>query len=105
MRKRELSAPVAPVAPATPDTPWNRAPVHPGHDLANLLAVHEMTQAQLANRIGRPKKTINEIVKCKAAISAKTAVDLEAVFEPSADFWLAAQAAWDLAQERRRRLG
>ncbi len=33
-----------------------------------------MSQAELANRTGRPEKTINEIIAGKAAITARTAL-------------------------------
>ncbi len=38
----------------------------PGETLALLLEDRGMTQADLALRTGRPRKTINEIIKAKA---------------------------------------
>ncbi|MBM4285650.1 MAG: helix-turn-helix domain-containing protein, partial [Deltaproteobacteria bacterium] len=46
-----------------------------------------MSQAELAERTGRPKKTINEIIKGKAAISPDTALQLERVLGIPAAFW------------------
>jgi addiction module HigA family antidote len=47
-----------------------------------------MTQKDLAARMGRPLKTINEIIKGKAAITADTALQLERVLGTPASFWV-----------------
>jgi addiction module HigA family antidote len=60
----------------------------PGETLQETLHALEMTQADLAERMGRPKKTINEIVQGKAAITADTALQLERVLRVPADFWM-----------------
>ena len=59
----------------------------PGETLAELLGLHNMSQAQLAERTGRPKKTINEIIKGKSAITPETALQFEKVFGVAASFW------------------
>ncbi len=46
-----------------------------------------MSQAELAERTGRPKKTINEIIKGKASITPDTALQLERVLGIPAGFW------------------
>lgn len=46
-----------------------------------------MTQAELAERTGRPRKTINEIIKGKAAITPETALQFERVLGVPASFW------------------
>lgn len=51
-----------------------------------------MTQKELAERAGRPLKTINEIVRGKAAITADTAIQLERVTGVPANFWNNAQS-------------
>ena len=48
-----------------------------------------MTQAELSRRMGRPKKTINEIIRGKAAITHETALQLERVLDIPAHFWRA----------------
>lgn len=75
----------------------------PGESLADLLDERGMTQAELATRLGRPRKTINEIVKGKAAIEPDTALQLEAVLGTPASFWLAREARYRewLARSRR----
>lgn len=82
----------------------------PGETLAELLEAKEMTQAELARRMGRPLKTINEIVQGKARITAETALQLELVLGVSASFWnnrerqyrewLAAQQASEQRQDQ-----
>jgi len=59
----------------------------PGETLREILDERGMTQTQLADRTGRPKKTINEIVKGKAAITPETALQFELVLGIPADFW------------------
>jgi HTH-type transcriptional regulator / antitoxin HigA len=59
----------------------------PGDTLLEMLESIGMTQAELAERTGRPKKTINEIIKGKAAITPETALQLEKVLSVSASFW------------------
>ncbi len=59
----------------------------PGETLLETLEAIGMTQAELAERMGRPKKTINEIIKGKAAITPETALQLERVLGIPAHFW------------------
>ena len=59
----------------------------PGETLEEMLEERHMTQKELAQRMGRPLKTINEIIKGKAAITADTALQLERVLGVSASFW------------------
>ena len=51
----------------------------PGEILLEKLEELGMTQADLAERIGRTKKTVNEIIKGKAPILSETALRLEPV--------------------------
>lgn len=59
----------------------------PGNTLSDLLEERGMTQSELAERTGRPLKTINEIIKGKAAITPETAIQLERVLGADAEFW------------------
>jgi HTH-type transcriptional regulator / antitoxin HigA len=61
--------------------------VYPGETLRETLEGLNMTQAELAERTGRPKKTINEILQGKAAITADTALQFERVLGVPASFW------------------
>lgn len=60
----------------------------PGDTLQELLDELGMTQVSLAKRMGRPIKTINEIIHGKTQITPETAIQLEKIFSVTADFWL-----------------
>ena len=62
--------------------------VPPGDTLRETLEALGLTQADLAERTGRPKKTINEIVQAKAAITPETALQFERVLGVSASVWI-----------------
>lgn len=59
----------------------------PGEILLEVLEERGLTQAELARRMDRPLKTINEIIKAKAAITAETAIQLERALGVEARFW------------------
>jgi HTH-type transcriptional regulator / antitoxin HigA len=61
----------------------------PGETLEELLEARGMSQAEFAERTGRPKKTINEIIKGKTAITPETAIQFERVLGVPASFWIA----------------
>lgn len=67
----------------------------PGETLAEALEERAMSQAELARRTGRPKKTINEIIKGKTAITPETALQLERVLGIPARFWNNRQQQYD----------
>lgn len=73
--------------------------IAPGELLAERLDECRLSQSELARRMGRPVKTINEIVNAKTAITPQTAIQLERVLGTSARFWLNAETAYrhDLA--------
>ncbi|EPF17141.1 Plasmid maintenance system antidote protein [Microcystis aeruginosa SPC777] len=60
----------------------------PGETLAEILEERNMSQSELAQRMGRPKKTINEIIKGKAEITIDTALQIELVLGTPASFWI-----------------
>ena len=64
----------------------------PGDTLVDVLESRGMSQAELADRTGRPKKTINEIIKGKAMITSETAVQLERVLGVPTSFWTTREA-------------
>lgn len=59
----------------------------PGETLLETLETVGMSQAELAERTGRPKKTINEIVNGKSPITSDTALQFERVLGVPARFW------------------
>jgi len=90
---------------STPYTPDSVTP--PGQTLRDILEERGVTQAELATRMGRPRKTISEIITGKAAITHETALQLELVTGAPASFWNARERAYRAhlaALEERRRL-
>lgn len=61
--------------------------VKPGETLLESIEALGISQAQLARRTNRPVKTINEIIKGKAAITPDTAIQLERTIGVPANFW------------------
>lgn len=59
----------------------------PGETLKEVLTERGMTQAELAERMGRPQKTISEIINGKAELTPETAQQLELVLRIPASFW------------------
>jgi addiction module HigA family antidote len=60
----------------------------PGETLAEILEERNMSQSELAQRMGRPKKTINEIIKGKAKITIDTSLQIQLVLGTPASFWI-----------------
>jgi HTH-type transcriptional regulator/antitoxin HigA len=75
---------------------------HPGTTLEDVLEERGMSQAELCERTGRPRKTINEILKGKASITPETALQFERVLGIPASFWNNRQRQYDesLAREK-----
>ena len=76
------------------------SPVPPGETLRETLESLGMKQVELAKRMNRPVKTINEIIHGKAAITADTAIQLEIVLGVSSQFWLNLEANYQIARAR-----
>ena len=69
---------------------WAYAPdyvIRPGVTVQDTIDTLGISQAELAERTGRPKKTINEIIKGKAAITPDTALQFEKVLGVPSTFW------------------
>lgn len=80
---------------AAEQTTWQRDwTVGPGEILVEALEERGMSQSELARRMGRPIKTINEIANGKAAITPETAIQLELTLGISAGFWNALEASF-----------
>lgn len=73
---------------ANPQSGWQpNWTMAPGDILLEALQDREMTQSELALRMARPLKTVNEIIKGKTAITPETAIQLERAIGISARFW------------------
>lgn len=66
--------------------------VPPGETLLETIQALGLTQRELAQRMGRPLKTVNEIIKGVTAITADTSLQLEKVTGVPASFWSSAEA-------------
>jgi HTH-type transcriptional regulator/antitoxin HigA len=60
----------------------------PGDTLLETIEYKGISQTDLAKRMGRPIKTINEIIQGKAAITPETAIQLERALDIPAEFWM-----------------
>ncbi len=69
--------------------------IHPGETLQEILESMNMSQAELAERVGLALKTVNEIIQSKNPITPETANKFSAVFGMSAQFWNNLQRDYD----------
>lgn len=60
----------------------------PGDTIQETIDALGMSQRELAERMGRPVKTVNEIIQGKEALTPETAIQLEHVLGIPSDFWL-----------------
>ncbi len=75
--------------------------IHPGEILIEeFMKPMELSQYRVAKDINVPPRRINEIVHCKRAITADTALRLSKYFGTSAQFWLNLQTHFDLEKEK-----
>ncbi|MBI2171432.1 MAG: HigA family addiction module antidote protein [Chloroflexi bacterium] len=73
--------------------------IPPGEYLAEELRVRGISQKELAKRMGRPVNAINEIANGKKAITAETALQLEAALPGiTARFWLNLETDYQLTK-------
>jgi HTH-type transcriptional regulator / antitoxin HigA len=70
----------------------------PGEFIRDELDARGWTQADLANIMGRPLRTINEIIAAKKSITPETAVGLAQAFGTDAEFWLNLESVYRLSQ-------
>ena len=72
-------------------------PIHPGEILlTEFLLPMGVSQYRLAKDIGVTPRRVNEIVHCRRAITADTALRLGRFFQMEAQFWLNLQTHYDM---------
>ncbi len=77
--------------------PRQRPPTHPGEMLLEeFLKPLNMTQSELAEKLGVSYPRVNELINKKRGVTPDTALRLEKLFGMDAQFWLNLQLAWDL---------
>ncbi len=63
----------------------------------------DLSQSELARQLGCAHRKVNEIINGKRGITPDCALDLERVLGTTAEMWVNLQAAFDLAQARRKK--
>ena len=78
-------------------------PPHPGETVRfDCIEASGLTVTEAARQLGCSRPTLSRLLNGRAAISAEMALALEGRGWSTADFWMRRQAAYDLAQARRR---
>ena len=81
--------------------PKYRKPTHPGEILLReFLEPMDLSQVELAYRMGVPVQRVNTLVNGKRDITAETAILLSRVLKTSPEFWMNLQDARDLYEAR-----
>jgi addiction module HigA family antidote len=77
--------------------PKHRSPTHPGEMLlTEFLQPMELSQVELAARMGVPVQRVNTLVNGKRGVTAETAWLLADALGTTPEFWMNLQTAWDL---------
>lgn len=81
--------------------PRNRPPTGPGEILEEeFLKPMNLTQVELAKRMGVPIQRVNTVVTGKRAVTPETALLLSHVLGTSPEFWMNLQTNYDLWHAR-----
>jgi addiction module HigA family antidote len=81
--------------------PKHRKPSHPGEILLQeFLEPMDLSQVELARRMGVPIQRVNTLINGKRDITAETAILLSRVLKTSPEFWMNLQDARDLYEAR-----
>lgn len=72
-----------------------RKPFGPGEILQEeLLEPAGLTQGELAELMGVPRRRVNEIIRGRRAVMPDTAMRLAKVFKTSPEYWRICRCAW-----------
>ncbi len=74
----------------------------PSETILDSLEAVKWTEGDLAERMGRTKKYVEDLVKNKIRITSDTAVELSRTLGGSAQFWLNLEARYQAALAQRR---
>ena len=78
-------------------------PPHPGRIVRQeCIEPLGLTIAEAARALGVTRQTVDRLVNGRSGISAEMAIRLAKAFGSTPDTWVRLQAAYDLAQARRR---
>ncbi len=67
---------------------------HPGDTIQEHIDFIGMSQAELAERMGRPKEKINDLIKGRESLTIPTAFQLEKVLGIPASFWMNSEKSY-----------
>jgi antitoxin HigA-1 len=82
-----------------------KTPPHPGLSVRfDCLEPLGLSITAAAKVLGVTRQALNNLVNERAGISPEMAIRLDKAFGGTAEAWLALQAAYDLAQARKKRL-
>ena len=78
-------------------------PSHPGETVRiECVEASGLTVTEAARQLGCSRPTLSRLLNGRAAVSPEMALAFERQGWSNADFWVRRQAAYDLAQARRR---
>lgn len=77
----------------------DRASFAPGEFIRGELEARGWTQESFAHILGRPLRTVNQILMGKRSITAQTAKEIAAAFGTSAELWMNLESAYRLSQD------
>ena len=77
-------------------------PCHPGETLRDDLVASGMTVTEAAARLGCTRQALSRLLNGRAGISPAMALAFERIGWSDGSYWMRQQAAYELAQERRR---
>ena len=78
-------------------------PPHPGETVRfDCIEAADLTVTAAARQLGCSRPALSRVLNGRAGISPEMALALERQGWSNADFWVRRQAAYDLAQARRR---
>jgi addiction module HigA family antidote len=79
------------------------SPAHPGRIVRQeCIEPLGLTIAEAARALGVTRQTVDRLVNGRSGISAEMAIRLAKAFGSTPDTWVRLQAAYELAQARRR---
>lgn len=79
-----------------------KTPSHPGLHVREEIDALGLSVSKAADALGITRSQLHRILAGQSAISAEMALRLETVIGSTADMWLRLQAAYDVAEVRRR---
>ena len=77
-------------------------PCHPGEILRDSVEAAELSVTEAAAQLGCTRPALSRLLNGRVGISPAMALALERMGWSNASFWMRLQAAYELAQERRR---